>query len=1279
MQSAQSVGLQAALQKLEYEPTEQNGRLSAPNRAHELRLTFSEAGLSVEERESGTPLVALGLTSFGRPGAQRALSKVAPRASGGSRVERNWEGIAEWFLNQPEGVEHGWTVKTRVEGTGPLLLSVAVSGVTVIASGSHAVFESKRGRALQYGALKALDAAGIELPSHMSVTSDGLHIEVDDSEARYPIVIDPLLTSSTWTVESDQLGGFLGRSVASAGDVNGDGYSDVVVGAPFFDNGEADEGQALLYLGSASGLSSMPAWTAESNQAGAVFGITVASAGDVNGDGYSDVLVASQFDNGEVDEGRVSLYLGSVGGLTLTAAWTAESNQADSMFGSRMASAGDVNGDGYSDVVIGAFFFDNGEANEGRAFVYLGGASGLSPMPAWTAESNQAAAEFGGSVESAGDVNGDGYSDVVVGALFFDNGEVNEGRAFVYLGGASGLSPTPAWTIEVNQADARLGLSASAGDVNGDGYSDVVVSAVGFTNGEVNEGRSFLYLGGASGLSSTAVWTAESNQAYVLFGYVTSAGDVNGDGYSDVVVGAREFDNGQIREGRVFLYVGSASGLSQTPAWTAESNQAGAIFGTSLASAGDVDGDGFSDVVVGAPSFDNGEIDEGRAFLFRGSASGLTANSVWSAEGNQAGASFGVSVASAGDVDGDGFSDVVVGAQSFDNGEIDEGRALLFRGSASGLSAMPAWTAESDQANAFLGTSVASAGDVNGDGYSDVLVGAPFFGNEGRAFLFLGSASGLRSTPAWTGTSSQAGARFGTCVASAGDVNGDGYSDVVVGAPNFANGQSGEGGAFVYLGSASGLIPAPVWNAESDQVGGNFGASVAGAGDVNGDGYSDVVVGAPQISNPEFGEGRAYLYLGSASGLSPAPAWTAESNRSGSNLAQSVASAGDVNGDGYSDVVVGAPFYFRNQIYDGQAVLYLGNSSGLTLTPAWTVWGSVGGALLGNSVVSAGDVNGDGYSDVVLGERGFSNGENSEGRASIFLGSGGGLNPTPAWTTESNQVGASSGSSVASAGDVNGDGYSDVVVGAALFDNGEADEGGAFLFFGGDGAPGRPRGLTQRLSGAMPAGLIAHGVAPVTLTGFGANALATQGRVSLETEVKAVGTRFDGSSLVRSPLGLAHQQQAATWPVLAPGRYHWRARLVSEQEGGRWISFGANSEAEADFVIVTPQPDAGIVDAGIDDAGVVDAGIVDAGVVDAGVVDAGIVDAGIVDAGIVDERAVGAVSYAVGCGCGAAPSSATLFFLVFSALRLSKRIRRRNTAARPTAPTGCASPGRMKA
>src|SRR5207249_975703 len=138
------------------------------------------------------------------------------------------------------------------------------------------------------------------------------------------------------------------------------------------------------------------------------------------------------------------------------------------------------------DVIVGALVYDNGETDEGRAFVYHGSASGLATSPAWTAESNQAGAFFGDSVATAGDVNGDGYSDVIIGAELYDNGETDEGRAFVYYGSASGVvgDILSGWAV-TGQIFEQLGYSvATAGDVNGDGFADVIVGAPGYSNNQ---------------------------------------------------------------------------------------------------------------------------------------------------------------------------------------------------------------------------------------------------------------------------------------------------------------------------------------------------------------------------------------------------------------------------------------------------------------------------------------------------------------------------------------------------------------------------------------------------------------------------------------------------------------------------------------------------------------------------------------------------------------------------------------------------------------------------
>ncbi len=237
---------------------------------------------------------------------------------------------------------------------------------------------------------------------------------------------------------------------------------------------------------------------------------------------------------------------------------------------------------------------------------------------------------------------------------------------------------------------------------------------------------------------------------------------------------------------------------------------------------------GFSDLIVGAYHFDNGEVDEGRAFVYHGSAAGPGLSAAWTAECDQAGASFGFSVGTAGDVNNDGFSDVIVGAVGYDHGETDEGRAFVYHGSATGLGPSSVWTAESDQVGANLGNSAGTAGDVNGDGFSDVIVGAYLFVDfAGKAFVYVGAPAGLGTSPAWVATGNP-GSTFGNSVGTAGDVNRDGYSDVIVGAMH----DGSVGRAFAYHGSAAGLSTFAAWTAAGTQLGSGLGCSVGTAGDV---------------------------------------------------------------------------------------------------------------------------------------------------------------------------------------------------------------------------------------------------------------------------------------------------------------------------------------------------------------------------------------------------------------------------------------------------------------
>ena len=946
----------------EYEIAWQGEAWQAPNRAHNFRTTFIPEGMRVVPRieQESSWAWGLTLTGVGRPGAVAPVEPAVLRKDG-KRITYDRGGIVEWYDNDARGIEQGFTLAGSTgRPRGEVFIDLALTGTLdpiFSADGQAIDFKTPGGAiVLHYDHLEVTDTRGYKLPSRMEGFAApgvrGVRLVFDDTDAVYPVTVGGVIAGPSWSASGHQNTAWFGYSVATAGDVNGDGFSDVIVGAPFYDNGQSEEGRAFVYMGTASGLAAAPAWMAESDQANAAFGLSVATAGDVNGDGYSDVIVgAYQFGNGQSQEGRAFVYMGSPTGLAPTAAWTAESDQASAYFGTAVATAGDVNGDGYADVIVSAPEYDTPTSNRGRVFVYLGAAGGLATTPVWTKDGAQDS-RFGSAVATAGDVNGDGYADVVIGADSHDTDQIFEGRAYAYLGSSSGLSATAAWTAEGNSIGAHFGISVStAGDVNGDGYADVIVGAEGFSNGQSGEGRAHVFFGSASGLAATHAWAMESDIANARRGTsVATAGDFNGDGYADVIVGSPR-DDGTF--GTIDLYLGSATGLPTVSAYLGfPLNEPGNRFGFSVGTAGDVNGDGYSDLIVGAYQANDGQFGAGAAYLYLGSASTAGTSAAWTAEGDQGEVNFGVSVASAGDVNGDGYSDVIVGADRYDSGQSDEGRAFVYLGSASGLATIAAWSDDSDQANSYFGRSVATAGDVNGDGYSDVIVGAYSHDNDhGRVFVYLGSATGLATTAAWSAGGDQLSGAFGISVSTAGDVNGDGYSDIIVGASGYDIDQTSEGRAFLYLGSAAGLGSGAVWTAEGNQLYAHFGDSVSTAGDVNGDGYSDVIVGAHSWRDAV---GRAYVYLGSATGLGVSAVWTAESDQSNSDFGISVASAGDVNGDGFSDVVVGASFYDNGQSQEGRAFVYLGSASGLATNAAWTGESDQAGAMFGDAVAIGG-------------------------------------------------------------------------------------------------------------------------------------------------------------------------------------------------------------------------------------------------------------------------------------------------------------------------------------
>jgi FG-GAP repeat/FG-GAP-like repeat/Secretion system C-terminal sorting domain len=1104
----------------------------SPNRKNDLRALYTTSTFTLSPRNDSADkwnlkLVLQGIYSGKEKIYSPDVNASVTRSGQAIRFNHNNDFIVE-YINNEEGVRQNFIIQ-KAPVSQPKTINIKLQAnrnwfVNKVNDTEIHFAKAKRDgydKKITYNGLKVWDAENKKLDAFFTVNNNEIGIKVQTQNAVYPITIDPLSSSPSAMLEVNQAGAQFGCSVSSAGDVNGDGYSDVIVGARSYDNGQVNEGAAFVFNGSASGISTTASAMFESNQADAAFGCSVSTACDINGDGYSDVIVgADYFDSGQTDEGAAFIYHGSATGLNTIPSAIIESNQANALFGISVASAGDVNGDGYSDVIVGANYFDNGQTDEGAAFIYHGSATGINTTASAILDKNQAGASLGFSVASAGDANGDGYSDVIIGSPQFDNGETDEGAAFVYYGSASGINTSMQTHLEANQSNAHFGFSVScAGDVNNDGYSDVIAGAKDFDNGETDEGAAFIYVGTSAGTNNaTMITQLEGNQVNALMGYsVACAGDVNADGYSDIIVGVPGFLNGQVGEGGAFIYHGSISGIHAIETQL-ESNQVNGAMGISVASAGDVNGDGYSDAITGSPQYDNGQTDEGAAFVYHGGVVTVTDPSLI-IEANQDGTQMGASVASAGDVNGDGYSDVLVGAYSYDNGEIDEGVVFVYYGTATGISGTANVMLEFNQAYAFMGVSVASAGDVNGDGYSDIIVGVSNYTNgenrEGAAFIYHGSSTGVSNTMATLVESNKVNALLGWSVASAGDVNRDGYGDIIVGASYLENGQT-DGAAAVYHGSATGIVTTIATMLDK-------GSSVAGAGDVNADGYSDVIVGSNLYSNGQTSEGAAFVYYGSSTGISNTPNVQLEGNQETARMGCSVAGAGDINGDGYSDIIVGAFRYDNGETNEGVAFIYHGSATGIIPTPAGMVESNMENAELGYSVASSGDINGDGYSDVIVGAIRYGVTQyTNEGAAFVYYGSATGINTNAALTLRSNINDTRMGASVACGGDINGDGYSDVIVGATNYSNGEYLEGAAYVYLGNDGGS---RSNMRLYNADLVTPIQRNNIFTPNLFGVGLYAKSLLGRAKgkLVWEVKAQGVPFSGNPITNSTSFLAKQ------------------------------------------------------------------------------------------------------------------------------------------------------------
>ena len=393
----------------------------------------------------------------------------------------------------------------------------------------------------------------------------------------------------------------------------------------------------------------------------------------------------------------------------------------------------------------------------------------------------------------------------------------------------------------------------------------------------------------AQTITHVPLFTFDGDAPFDLFGLsVSGAGDVNGDGFADLIVGAWGDDNNGTDSGSARVFSGSDGSVL----YNFDGDSAGDTLGLSVSGAGDVNGDGFADLIVGAPSDDNNGEASGSVRVL----SGFDGSVLYNFNGDSASTGLGSSVSGAGDVNGDGFADLIAGAEGDDTNGPDSGLARVFSGSDGSVLHNFNVVDSSNARNARFGFSVSGAGDVNGDGVADLIVGDRSISTSGppnRARVLSGSDGSVLYD--FNVSSFSNGQQV--AVSDAGDVNGDGFADLIVGSQNF---DTGFGIAQVYSGSDGSVL----YSFDGDSIGDSFGLSVSGAGDVDGDGVPDLIVGAPDAGNDGEFRGGARVFSGSDGSL----LYDFDSGSTSiDGFGFSVSGAGDVNGDGVADFVVGAP------------------------------------------------------------------------------------------------------------------------------------------------------------------------------------------------------------------------------------------------------------------------------------------------------------------------------------------------------------------------------------
>ena len=869
---------------------------------------------------------------------------------------------------------------------------------------------------------------------------------------------------------------------------------------------------------------------------GAYLGYSVSGAGDINGDGFDDLIIgATGADGDDFGSGAAFVVFGSPDpfqndfDLTLldgSNGFEIRGDAAEDLAGLAVSAIGDVNGDGIGDLAVTAPGANaaGGDAGAGKIYILFGDDVAIDPV---ISLANLAATEgvviegvgptagLGASVFGGQDFNGDGVDDIVVGAY---GGATLAGDVFVVFGNdagltgpasTAGLDGTNGFRVSGLAASEMLGASVSQADLDDDGMSDLIIGASGALGGV---GSVFVVKGVANPAANIDVTTLTGADGFRIDGLVagdmlgasvSTAGDFNGDGVEDIVIAASNATvGGQGDTGSVFVIFGVTGGfnnatfdlttLDGTNGFRLDGRDFGDLFGSSVASVGDMNDDGFEDILVGASSADPFGMITGEAYLIFGSDEGFAAQQnvdvltddqialitnfdILDSGGFAAGGGF--------DLNGDGLGDAIVGAPNA--GPMDEGGALVVFGAVTPFDPVIEGdlVIEADQGQSGPITTADVMADERDAIPSDLLFHAV---NIIGGFI---ENTGAPGTPIQTFT--QADIDAGVIAFAKDAITENASFDLT------ATDKEGDVSAPVTVNVQTGILANSFKLADLDgnngfQLNGiaaadQSGLSVSDAGDINGDGFDDVIIGAPQANGGGLNDsGETYIVFGAAGGFPAEIELSALDGTNGFRLSGTaagdlsggtVSAAGDINNDGIDDLLVGIRNADRPSFNEGEVVLLYGSTTpfpanralnGFDGTDGTVINGADFNSLTGVSLSEVGDFNGDDIDDFIIGSPfGDTPAGADAGDSYLIFGADGGLGANFNLTTlngangvrlEGGPAGATFGV-VAGLGDINDDGFDDVIVGSNVADPpAGANAGQGFVVFGTDA--GLPASIT---------------------------------------------------------------------------------------------------------------------------------------------------------------------------------------------------------------------------